>query len=317
MNVTHYLTGPTRILLGLVAVTATAVHFRGKARLRFCRAAHRPFDLHGALQHVGLPGLARADRPFLDPADFPELTPLAENWQVIRDEAPAPDRRRPDARRRRLQRPRLPFVLPARLEALLPEVVRPAAAVRARAVPAHRGAPRSRSRRVNGAMFATLPPTAKLGRHRDPFAGVAALPPRPATPNSDACCIVVDGEPYVWRDGEAVMFDETFIHQAREPHRPAAPDPVLRRRAAARRADAVRINRWVMRHVMRRTGSPNETGEPAGAINRLYAAPRRRSEGDQGPEGQEPSALRGAEVGDHPRRTGPAAGALLSALIAD
>jgi hypothetical protein len=26
-----------------------------------------------------------------------------------------------------------------------------------------------------------------------------------------ACRITVDGEPYFWRDGEPVMFDETFI----------------------------------------------------------------------------------------------------------
>jgi beta-hydroxylase len=34
------------------------------------------------------------------------------------------------------------------------------------------------------------------------------------TPNSQACRIFVDGEPYVWRDGEAVMFDQTFIRRA-------------------------------------------------------------------------------------------------------
>jgi beta-hydroxylase len=34
------------------------------------------------------------------------------------------------------------------------------------------------------------------------------------TPNSDDCFINVDGQHYSWRDGEAVMFDETFIHYA-------------------------------------------------------------------------------------------------------
>src|SRR5690606_41164828 len=33
-----------------------------------------------------------------------------------------------------------------------------------------------------------------------------------ATPNSDACRIYVDGQPYAWRDGEDVMFDETYVH---------------------------------------------------------------------------------------------------------
>src|SRR2546430_11930250 len=34
------------------------------------------------------------------------------------------------------------------------------------------------------------------------------------TPNSDKCFIIVDGEKCVWRDGEAIMFDETYIHTA-------------------------------------------------------------------------------------------------------
>ena len=34
------------------------------------------------------------------------------------------------------------------------------------------------------------------------------------TPNSPDCYINVDGETYYWRDGEAVVFDETFIHYA-------------------------------------------------------------------------------------------------------
>jgi beta-hydroxylase len=30
------------------------------------------------------------------------------------------------------------------------------------------------------------------------------------------------------------------------------------------------LNRWMIRHVMKATGSPNEIGEPVGAVNRLY-----------------------------------------------
>jgi len=33
------------------------------------------------------------------------------------------------------------------------------------------------------------------------------------TPNDPACNIEVDGQPYHWRDGEDVMFDDTFLHQ--------------------------------------------------------------------------------------------------------
>ena len=67
---------------------------------------------------------------------------------------------------------------------------------------------------VHGAMFAMLPPGAKLGAHRDPFAGSLRYHLGLVTPNSDDCFIIVDGEKCVWRDGEAIMFDETFIHTA-------------------------------------------------------------------------------------------------------
>ena len=63
-------------------------------------------------------------------------------------------------------------------------------------------------------MFALLPPGGKLDAHRDPFAGSLRYHLGLVTPNSDKCRILVDGVPRVWRDGEAFMFDETFIHSA-------------------------------------------------------------------------------------------------------
>ncbi len=67
---------------------------------------------------------------------------------------------------------------------------------------------------IRGAMFALLPPGAKLGRHHDPHAGALRYHLGLKTPNDDACWIKVDGEPYSWRDGQDVLFDETFIHEA-------------------------------------------------------------------------------------------------------
>ena len=63
-------------------------------------------------------------------------------------------------------------------------------------------------------MFAMLPPGARLVKHRDPYAGSMRYHLGLVTPNSDDCYINVDGQNYSWRDGEAVMFDETFIHYA-------------------------------------------------------------------------------------------------------
>ena len=67
---------------------------------------------------------------------------------------------------------------------------------------------------VKGAMFTMLPPGSRLQRHRDPYAGSLRYHLGLVTPNSDDCYISVDGEKYSWRDGEAVMFDETFLHYA-------------------------------------------------------------------------------------------------------
>lgn len=67
---------------------------------------------------------------------------------------------------------------------------------------------------VKGAMFTMLPPGSRLKKHRDPYAGSLRYHLGLVTPNSDDCYISVDGQHYAWRDGEAVMFDETYIHYA-------------------------------------------------------------------------------------------------------
>ena len=67
---------------------------------------------------------------------------------------------------------------------------------------------------VKGAMFAMLPPGARLVKHRDPYAGSLRYHLGLITPNSPDCFINVDGRDYYWKDGEAVMFDETLIHYA-------------------------------------------------------------------------------------------------------
>ena len=67
---------------------------------------------------------------------------------------------------------------------------------------------------VKAAMFAELPPGGKLNPHRDPFAGSLRYHLGLATPNDDRCFIDVDGERHSWRDGQPVMFDETYIHWA-------------------------------------------------------------------------------------------------------
>jgi beta-hydroxylase len=63
-------------------------------------------------------------------------------------------------------------------------------------------------------MFAVLPAGSELLQHRDPYAGSLRYHLGLITPNSELCHIVVDGQSYAWKDGEEVIFDETYIHYA-------------------------------------------------------------------------------------------------------
>lgn len=67
---------------------------------------------------------------------------------------------------------------------------------------------------VNGAMFSVLPPGGKLTRHADPMACSLRYHLGLATPNHDACYINIDGQNHSWRDGEVLIFDETYLHYA-------------------------------------------------------------------------------------------------------
>jgi len=67
---------------------------------------------------------------------------------------------------------------------------------------------------VNGAMFSILPPGGELTRHLDPFACSFRYHLGLDTPNCESCFIDIDNNKQSWRDGEAFMFDETYIHYA-------------------------------------------------------------------------------------------------------
>lgn len=65
------------------------------------------------------------------------------------------------------------------------------------------------------AMFSILEPGARIKPHRGPFKGALRYHLALSTPNSDECAINVDGTQYSWRDGEDVLFDDSFLHEVR------------------------------------------------------------------------------------------------------
>ena len=123
---------------------------------------------------------------------------------------------------------------------------------------------------VSAAMFATLPPGAVLNPHRDPYAGSLRYHLGLVTPNDDGCYIEVDGQPYSWRDGQDVIFDETYIHKAE--NRTDVERLILFCDIARpmRFGFARSFNGWFGRHVVAAASSPNEVGDKTGLINRLF-----------------------------------------------
>jgi len=67
---------------------------------------------------------------------------------------------------------------------------------------------------VRSAMFTVLPPGARLGRHHDPIASSLRYHLGLLTPNSKDCALTLDGVDHVWRDGEELLFDQTYLHSA-------------------------------------------------------------------------------------------------------
>jgi len=123
---------------------------------------------------------------------------------------------------------------------------------------------------VKAAMFAMLPPGGKLVKHRDPYAGSLRYHLGLVTPNSDACYLNVDGEPYSWRDGQAVIFDETYIHFAENA---ADTDRIILFLDVKRPMNnpvVDWINRVFSRVVMGASATKNLPGDKVGFLNRIF-----------------------------------------------
>jgi beta-hydroxylase len=265
------LLAPKFIVLYLFIASAVYVHYRGRVR----HSALRQITDHSTLMapYNALMYLFSAvpNKPYVDVAEFPELAPLQDNWKTIRDEALSlfgEGHIRAAATYndlgfnsffktgwKRFYVKWYDEPLPS-ARGLCPNTV-----ALVQSIPT-----------INAAMFALLPPGSKLGAHRDPFAGSLRYHLGLVTPNADTCRIVVDGEPYSWRDGEPVMFDETFIHTAEnrsdvtriilfcDVERPLN-NPVIRA-----------INHFVKMTLIRASQTENAPGDRVGVLNHVFNA---------------------------------------------
>jgi beta-hydroxylase len=124
---------------------------------------------------------------------------------------------------------------------------------------------------VKGAMFALLPGGSHLNPHRDPFAGSLRYHLGLSTPNSDDCRIFVDGQIYAWRDGEDVMFDETYVHWVKNETEKTRVILFCDVERPLSNRLMTRINRWVSGFLGRATAPQNLDDERVGGINQAYA----------------------------------------------
>jgi beta-hydroxylase len=264
------LTLPKLITIAIYVGSILFVHFRGRTRLSLGRQLTDHSTFMAPINAVMYLFSKVPTKPFVAVEAFEELALLQSHWQEIRDEALALARqgdikasaRHDDAGfnsffKTGWQRFHLKWYADAphpSAAALCPKTV----------------ALLQRLPTIKAAMFASLPPGARLVRHRDPFAGSLRYHLGLATPNDDRCFIDVDGQRYSWRDGQGVVFDETYLHYAE--NTTDAQRIILfcdvERPLHTRLASA--FNRLVGRVLVAGASAPNRAGDPTGGINRAF-----------------------------------------------
>lgn len=250
--------------------SAAVVHLRGRERFGFLRQLFNHSTLLAPFNVLAYAFSRVPSSAWIDRSRFPELDALRDHYTEIRDEALA------------LNAPQTVDEQLARNFDLgfnsffktgwrrfylswYGKAVPSAAARCPRTVELLRAIPS-----VRGAMFAILPPGAFLNPHRDPFAGSLRYHLGLVTPNSPDCSITVDGQNYFWRDGEDVMFDETFIHHARNDTQTERIILFCDVERPLHFAPMRWLNRAIARVIVSAGASGNAQGDPVGALNRMY-----------------------------------------------
>ncbi|HUL80718.1 MAG TPA: aspartyl/asparaginyl beta-hydroxylase domain-containing protein [Gammaproteobacteria bacterium] len=250
----------------LFAVTGTLIQLRGRVRLKLKRQIFDHSTFAAPYNLLMYAFSAKPTTPYVDVREFPDLKPLADNWQLLRDEGlklfdeghiKAAEKYN-DAGFHTFFRTGWKRFYLKWYEDPLPSAraLCPRAAELVNTIPS-----------LNAAMYALLPPGARLGAHRDPFATSLRYHLGLVTPNSPDCWIAVDGERYYWKDGEAVIFDETYVHTA-ENRTPTTRIILL---CDIERPLTNRFLRWVNHYIghglVRAGAAPNQVGDKEGVLS--------------------------------------------------
>jgi beta-hydroxylase len=256
-------------VVGFLVLSVLHIHFRGKVRLPFGRQLFDHSSFMAPINMFMHLFSKVPSTPYIPVREFPELSVLQENWPTIREEGlrliemkkiKASEQNNDAGFNSFFKTGWKRFYLKW-YDASHPSAERlcPQTYALLQGIPS-----------VKAAMFAELPPGAKLNPHRDPFAGSMRYHLGLATPNDDRCFIEVDGQRYSWRDGQGVIFDETYIHWAENASDSDRLILFCDVERPMRFGWMQSVNRWLGRTMMTAAASPNESGDQTGLVSKLF-----------------------------------------------
>jgi beta-hydroxylase len=256
-------------VVGFLVLSVLHIHFRGKVRLPFGRQLFDHSSFMAPINMFMHLFSKVPSTPYIPVREFPELSVLQDNWPTIREEGlrliemkkiKASEENNDAGFNSFFKTGWKRFYLKW-YDASHPSAERlcPQTYALLQGIPS-----------VKAAMFAELPPGAKLNPHRDPFAGSMRYHLGLATPNDDRCFIEVDGQRYSWRDGQGVIFDETFIHWAENASDSDRLILFCDVERPMRFGWMQAVNRWLGRTMMTAAASPNESGDQTGLVSKLF-----------------------------------------------
>lgn len=261
------------LLFAYLVITTVYTHFRGKVRYKPLRQLTDHSTFMAPINSFMYLFSAIPSTPYVDKSVkdkyFPELQILKDNWEVIREEAKVLmdeghvriSTKHDDLGFNSFYKKGWKRFYLKWYDSFIPSAQQlcPKTVELLKNIPS-----------LNAAMFTMLPPGSKLVLHRDPYAGSLRFHMGIITPNSDDCYISVDGIPYSWRDGEDVVFDETYLHTAENK---TNQDRLILFCDLARPMSngfATAVNRFISNNIMRHAATQNQDTDKLGLFNRFF-----------------------------------------------
>jgi beta-hydroxylase len=202
-------------IVSLFVASGVFVHFRGKRKFGFFRQIFDHSTFMGPINIMMYAFSKVPNTPYVDVSQVPSLHLLRENWETIREEAlnlqssqtiKGSDQYNDIGFNSFFRRGWKRFYIKwysKRFHSSAYDKC-PKTIQLIEQIPS-----------IKAAMFVVLPAGSRLPGHRDPYAGSLRYHLGLDTPNSEDCFIDVDGQEYYWKDGDDVLFDETYLHHAR------------------------------------------------------------------------------------------------------